>query len=203
MFKIFSFSLSEIRANKKNEDLKCVHRGLLLFILVPGVEQIVVPVAFFVFIFYVHRLQGQVHRYFLKKFLFWAVKVGMFAGVCTYHQTIRQQNEQLMCLHKRQNVNTGGRDHSAPHTKLQPLAVSRTQSQAVPPPSRHQTLLEEEDTSLCNVQASNVYIVYDMCRLDIYNCDFYSSKNCAMFTAEDELKGFQIRRLKNTNCVRL
>ena len=145
---------------------------------------------------YIHRLQGQVHRYFLKKFLFWAVKVGMFAGVCTYHQTIRQQNEQLMCLHKRQNVNTGGRDHSAPHTKLQPLAVSRTQSQAVPPPSRHQTLLEEEDTSLCNVQASNVYIVYDMCRLDIYNCDFYSSKNCAMFTAEDELKGFQIHRLK-------
>ena len=101
------------------------------------------------FIFYVH-MQVVVHRYFLKKFLFWAVKVGMFAGVCTYHQTIRQQNEQLMCLHKRQNVNTGGRDHSAPHTKLQPLAVSRTQSQAVPPPSRHQTLLEEEeDTSLC------------------------------------------------------
>ena len=50
-----------------------------------------------------------------------------------------------------------------------------------------------------NVQASNVYIVYDMCRLDIYNCDFYSSKNCAMFTAEDELKGFQIHRLKKYN----
>ena len=46
------------------------------------------------------------------------------------------------------------------------------------------------------MQASNVYIVYDMCWIDIYNCDFYSSKNCAMFTAEEELKGFQIHRLK-------